>query len=84
MIRPEALHKPHNLYVPCAFLFKVSRGPDLIQVTVNEKPEQITRMISRATIFDKVQSESIIFNGETFDKNVYNPDFIFGIDYLIQ
>jgi hypothetical protein len=38
----------------------------------------------RAPVFDMVHSESIIFNRKAINKKINNPDFIFGIDRLVQ
>jgi len=41
-------------------------------------------MISRPAVFDKIHSESIIFNRKAIDKKVNYPDFIIGVNGLIQ
>ena len=41
-------------------------------------------MISRTTVFDKVHSESIIFNRKAINKKVNYPDFIIGVNGLVQ
>jgi hypothetical protein len=41
-------------------------------------------MIDWPTVFDKIRSEPIIFDGKAIDKKVYYPHFIIGVNGLIQ
>ena len=41
-------------------------------------------MIGRTTVLDKIHSESIIFNRKAIDKKVNYPDFIIGVNGLIE
>jgi hypothetical protein len=41
-------------------------------------------MISRTTVFDKIRSEPIIFDGKAVDKKVNYPHFIIGFNGLIK
>ena len=41
-------------------------------------------MISRSTVFDKIHSESIIFNRKAIYKKVYYPHFIIWVNGLVQ
>ena len=39
---------------------------------------------SELAVFDKIRSESIIFNGKAIDKQVNHPDFIIRVNGLVE